>query len=65
MNDSFSECGKVLVDVPQGSVVGPLLFNIFINDIFLFLQDRDLASYADDSTMYRTDKSILDVKKIS
>ena len=37
MNNSFSEWEKVLVGVSQGSTVDPLLFKIFINDIFLFL----------------------------
>ena len=50
--------GEVLNGVPQGSILGPLLFNIFLNDIFLSLQKCDLANYADDSTLYTSDKSI-------
>ena len=63
INNSFSELGKVLNGVPQGSVLGPLLFNIFLNDIFLSLQKCDLANYADDSTLYTSDKSISNVMK--
>ena len=58
IKNSFSEWGKVLNGVPQGSILGPLLFNIFLNDIFLSLQKCDLANYADDSTLYTSDKSI-------
>ena len=54
INNSFSEWGKVPNGVPQGSILGPLLFDIFLNDIFLSLQKCDLANYADDSTLYRS-----------
>ena len=57
INNSFSEWGKVLNGAPQESILGPLLFNVFLNDIFLSLQNCDLANYADDSTFYTSDKS--------
>ena len=65
INNSFSEWGKVLDCVPQGSILGPLLFNIFLNDIFLSLQKCDLANYADDSTLYTSDKSISNMNSLS
>ena len=44
--------GKTEYGVPQGSILGPLLFNIRLCDFFHFLEDLDIASYADDTTIY-------------
>ena len=38
--------------VPQGYILGPIRFNIFCCDLFLIVDDVDVASYADDSTPY-------------
>ena len=48
---SYSSWFDILAGVPQGSILGPLLFNIFISDLFLFF-GVDIANYADDNTLY-------------
>ena len=37
----------------QGSILGRILFNIFLSDLFLIVDDIDIANYADDSTIYK------------
>ena len=49
VNDRYSSLSEIWYGVTQGSILGPLLFNIFICDMFYFLEDFDIANYADDS----------------
>ena len=37
--------------MPQGSILGPLFFNVFVNDIFLIISSRSLRNFADDNTI--------------
>ena len=58
VNGSFSSWKDLTRGVPQGSVLGPLLFNIYINDLLLFIQNSDICNYADDTTIYSCDRNL-------
>jgi len=52
INNTSSTWTDILFGVPQGSILGPLIFNIFICDLFLFFPDINIVGYADDNTPY-------------
>ena len=58
VNNTLSSFMTLVSGVPQGSILGPLLFNIFINDIIFFLKKSDLGNYADDNTITAWENSV-------
>ena len=50
--------------VPQGSILGPVLFNIFLNDIFNFVKESNLYNYADDNTLSHSGNNLEGLVKI-
>ena len=54
INNSCGTWMEIVFRVPQGSIIGPLLFNIFLADFFFLVNSTDIANYADDNTPYAT-----------
>ena len=63
INSVYSEFSEILNGVPQGSILGPLLFNIFMIDLFMSMDDTNIANYADDTTPYVCGNDITVVMK--
>ena len=62
INNNFSATITVIPGVLKGSVDRPILFNLFINDLVLFLTETILNNYADDNNLFSIRKDINKVK---
>ena len=60
IENSFSDWFEVILGVPQRSILGPLLCNIFLAESFLVLKDVDIANFADDNTPFTSANNIDD-----
>ena len=61
-----STCGKWSKSrrgIPHGSISGSLLFNIFIDDIFMIIEQSDICNFADDNTLHSCGKRLTEIKE--
>ena len=65
-NNIYRGFEEIISGVPQGSIVGPILFNAFLNDFFYHIENASVHNFADDNTMScfcKTVKDLINVLK--
>ena len=64
IDNAYSSWQNILYAVPQGSILGPLLFNLDLCDSTFIMNHEHVANYADDNTPYASGKNIDEVVRV-
>ena len=65
VESSYSDWFEFVCGNSQGSILGPLFFNIFINDIFSEIQESNICNFADDNTLYSCSQDLQTVENLT
>ena len=61
INNIYSGFEEIISGVSQGSIVGPILFNAFLNDLFYDIENASVHNFADDNTLSCFGKTVKDL----
>ena len=64
VNNSHNEWLAIVFGLPQSSVLGPILFNIFFSRFDFVYSDIDITNFPDNNTLYRSAKNVGDVETL-
>ena len=63
VGSAYSKWSKIRRGIPQESILGPRLFNIFINDILMIIEQSDICNFADDNNLCSCGKRLTEIKE--
>ena len=64
INSVYGSFQRILSGIIQESVLGPILFNFYINDLLFFIKEAEVYNYADDNSLVSCSRSMSDLLKV-